>query len=178
MKIIIDINLILKPSSDKFLLIKTGKKLIDKIKILDKNREVCIFIGSLDIKKVAFYLKEFEVKFDKLENILADTQFLYVSNNSFQIRQGDERWLASKILGVSTKYFKAGDIVELRSGSLPMTIRHINYETNMANVSWFDLNGEPYNSDFTLHSLKHSKKDWHVMMEDQANINNKDDEDD
>lgn len=155
MRIVIDLNVVLKASTDKFLLVKSGKKLIKTIKALDKKREVSIFIGEVDEKKALFYLKELSVPFDKLEASLTG-QFLYVSNNSFQIKQGEERWLASKLLGVSNKYFKSGDIVELKSGSLPMTIKRIDYETSVAHVSWFDLGGDPYNSDFTLQSLKHS----------------------
>jgi uncharacterized protein YodC (DUF2158 family) len=51
--------------------------------------------------------------------------------------------------------FKAGDVVKLKSGSLPMTISWVNQADGEAYCEWFDTKSEPQGRRYMMAVLIH-----------------------
>lgn len=165
MKIVIDILSLLKSApKSRWVGLKSGQQLVKKLKKLNKDCEILIYLNGLEAKTATYWLTDNKIQYNELVTSIDGDVF--VSTKAHKLEENHENWVAYDILGKRNKYFKSGDVVELKSGSLPMTIKSVNPESGIAYVSWFDFDACPFHSEFPFTALKLTDEDWHSIIDD------------
>lgn len=145
----------------------TGKRFLRTLSSLRKDLEVLIYLDGMDQKEAEYWLTERSFKYDRFTDKIEGD---YIAPNSHSIKSGQEDWLAYEVAGKTQKFFRSGDVVELKSGSLPMTIKNVNNDEKKAFVVWFDFDAQTCSYEFPFASLKNTSKDWDKAREDDNKL--------
>lgn len=140
---------------------KNNCKIIKLIKKLNKNVLVKVYIEKPENEKSAkYYLDDHQIQYDAIvTSINADDYF--VSNNTKEL---DNFKVAYLLAGKEDRRIKPGDVVELVSGSYPMSVESYNKSNKIVQVSFIGAGSQLETFDINVEALKKTDMTWQDVI--------------
>jgi len=141
--------------------IKNNCKLLRMVKKLNKNIIINVYVPlSTDNVSSKYYLDEHKLPYDNIVNVININDH-FVSTNTKEL--GDNK-LAYLLAGREDKRIKPGNVVELVSGSYPMTVEAYNKTTKIVTASGIDANSQLETYEINADALKKTNMTWQEMI--------------
>lgn len=141
--------------------VKNNCKLLRMVKKLNKNVVINVYVPSAsDNASVKYHLDDHKLPYSQIVNTISIDDY-FVSTNTKEL--GDNK-LAYLLAGREDKRIKPGNVVELVSGSYPMTVEAYNKTTKIVTASGIDANSQLETYEINADALKKTDMTWQEMI--------------